>query len=411
MGPHLPVSQLSPDEQNRPIEALRLGMHVKRLLRKALGKLLDDRFVLPYVYFWARCVVWARRPMIVAVTGSVGKTTTTNMVAAVLAHPGAERVVGKAASTLDNMNNDIGVPLTILLYDRWLSGYPWEKLPVLCMMPLRALALATVARYPRVLVLECAAGTRTRLHRSIRLARPTIGVVTTIGPAHLDRFKTVEGVMREKSAVVRAIPPSGLVVLGDGHDYVSDLERASKALVVRVTGRGAELSQNIARAIGRHLQVPEEVISTALAQYQPAQRRLNRLQLGDLTVIDDSFNANPLSMKLGLDILADSATAGQRRVAILGLMAELGTESAAYHEDIGAYARSRSDLVVGVGDLARKYRPDHWFATSEECAAQVAGLLLPGDCVLVKGSASVKLRKVIERLAEAPRTIPASAPP
>jgi UDP-N-acetylmuramoyl-tripeptide--D-alanyl-D-alanine ligase len=344
--------------------------------------------------------------LIVAVTGSVGKTTTTSMIAAVLAHPAAERVVGKAAATSRNMNNDFGLPLTILRHDRWLSEYVGEKLVALCMLPWRALLLATIADYPRVLVLECAAGPRGHVRRSVRLARPTIGVVTAIGPAHLDRFKTVEGVMREKSAVVSAVPRSGLVVLGEGHDYVAQLAQLSRAPVVRVRGRGAELSRNIARTIGRHLELPENVINAALAQYRPAERRLDRLQLGDLTVIDDSYNANPLSMKLGLDVLADSAAAGQRRVAILGLMAELGDGSPGYHAEIGAYARTRSDFVVGVGDLARHYGPDRWFATSEECAAQIARLLAPGDCVLVKGSASVRMSAVVETLA---RSAPAAA--
>jgi UDP-N-acetylmuramoyl-tripeptide--D-alanyl-D-alanine ligase len=104
-------------------------------------------------------------------------------------------------------------------------------------------------------------------------------------------------------------------------------------------------------------------------------------------------------MSLALDTLAGETAAG-RRVAVLGTMAELGAESDAYHEQMGRQARAVASFIVGVGDGARLYRPDVWFENSEACAEHVSGLVKDTDCVLVKGSASVELGKVVARLRE-----------
>ncbi len=166
------------------------------------------------------------------------------------------------------MNNDAGLPLTILQHDRHLS-WRREDLLAMCLLPFRALALATSPRYPKLLVLEYAAGPKGHVHRLANLAPPRIAVVTTIGPAHLDRFKNLQGVVAEKSAPVRAVPPSGLVILGDDHPYVSTLEQETRASVLKIKGRGTELSQKIAFAIGRHLGISEEVMTSALRDYKP----------------------------------------------------------------------------------------------------------------------------------------------
>jgi UDP-N-acetylmuramoyl-tripeptide--D-alanyl-D-alanine ligase len=103
-------------------------------------------------------------------------------------------------------------------------------------------------------------------------------------------------------------------------------------------------------------------------------------------------------MRLGLDTLADTTRPGQRRVAVLGGMAELGDNSTRYHEEIGAYARSRADVVIGVGDLAKAYSPDHWFADSRACAEEILSILSSGDHVLIKGSGSARMKTVVAKL-------------
>jgi UDP-N-acetylmuramoyl-tripeptide--D-alanyl-D-alanine ligase len=238
----------------------------------------------------------------------------------------------------------------------------------------------------------------------VKVARPSIGVVTTIGPAHLDRLKTLQGVVHEKSAIVSSVPASGLVVLGSDHDYVTDLEAYAKGQVVKLPGRGADLARSIAQVVALHLGVPKQEIVAALAEVRAVHGRLNELRIGGKTVIDDSHNANPLSMRLGLDRLAEVARPGQRRIAFLGSMGELGDETAHYHQQIGAYAQQKANVVIGVGELARHYSPDHWFRDSDECARQIHGLVGAGDCVLVKGSASVHMDVLIEPLREHDRS-------
>ena len=377
-----------------------------------LERCLADHTLIPYVSFWARCVLSIRKPLIIAVTGSVGKTTTKEMIAAVLMHEDAKPVLGVVGKTPNNLNSLMGLPLTVLQYEVWRE--PWapkwdgtRKILSMGFLPLRAMALALSSRYPKILVLEYGTNTKGHIQRLCEIACPGIGIVTTVGPAHLERLKTLEGVMEEKSAVVRAVPPTGLVILGDNHDYVADMERKAQAPVIKLTGRGAELSQNIARAVGRHLKVPEKVIESALRDIKFPKGRLNRLELGYLTVIDDSYNANPLSMKLGLDTLAEVAAPGQRRVAVLGGMGELGEEGPRYHNEIGTYARGRADVVIGVGILAKHYNPDHWFDNSEVCALQLESLIRSGDCLLVKGSASFCMARVTKEL----REIAENAPP
>ena len=122
------------------------------------------------------------------------------------------------------------------------------------------------------------------------------------------------------------------------------------------------------------------------------------LELGALTVIDDAYNANPLSMRLGLDTLAEWATPGQRRVAILGAMAELGPDSPRFHLEIGAYARERADAVVGVGALAQHYGADRLYDTSAACAEQIPKLVRRGDIVFVKGAHSLEMPRVVNAL-------------
>jgi UDP-N-acetylmuramoyl-tripeptide--D-alanyl-D-alanine ligase len=117
-----------------------------------------------------------------------------------------------------------------------------------------------------------------------------------------------------------------------------------------------------------------------------------------VTLIDDAFNANPLSMKLALKTLRNAAAPGQRTVAVLGHMAELGTAAETYHQEIGTVAHTCADVVVGVGTLARHYDPKYWFESARACAEHLRNILRPRDVVLVKGSSSSQLYDVADRI-------------
>jgi UDP-N-acetylmuramoyl-tripeptide--D-alanyl-D-alanine ligase len=353
----------------------------------------------PYLSFWASRVLRAHNPRVVGITGSVGKTTTKDMIAAALMHPDAVAMVGRVWKTPGNMNNNVGVPLTVLGYKGWAeSAAGWLKL--LASVPFRSLRLVRSSDYAEVLVLEYAAGWDGSVPHLARLAPPTVAVVTAIGPSHLERFGTVDGVAEEKSALVKAVPASGLVVLGADTPGSANMARLSAAPVRLVPGRGRDLSAEAARIVARYFGVPDDVIERALSTAVQTARRLETIRVGSLTLIDDSFNANPLSMKFALDSLSQMAVVGERRVAVLGDMKELGVATAHYHDEIAEYARERADLVIGVGSSAKAYRGAHWFPNAKSCSAHVHELIRAGDCILVKGSHSVRLRRVVGRIKE-----------
>jgi UDP-N-acetylmuramoyl-tripeptide--D-alanyl-D-alanine ligase len=246
--------------------------------------------------------------------------------------------------------------------------------------------------------MEFGIGATSHFRRLVRIAPPALGVVTRIGAAHLELFKSIHGVVQEKGELVRAVPGSGLIVLASDHDHVAALEAMARAPVVKVPGGGVELSRQIARIVCRHLGVPDDVVDESLRSFRNPKGRLNVLRFSGLTLIDDSYNANPLSMALGLDTLADIGADGRRRVAVLGYMAELGDESGRYHEEVATHARRCSDLLIGVGAAAKLYQPDLWYATSAECAEAIDRLLRFDDCVLVKGSFAAQMELVSDRI-------------
>ena len=346
--------------------------------------------------FAAQRVLQRQQPLIVGVTGSVGKTSAKDAIAAVLAHPdalGAKNV----RKSLGNSNDFIGLPAAIL-------GLPASssisgRLRLLGRGIVEGWRQGRADMFPRVLVLEYATGTKySDIPALARLAPPTIAVVTTIGPAHLERFGTVEAIAEHKGALVRAVREDGLVVLGADTPHSAAMTVMSVAPVRLVPGRGRDLAHGIARVVGMHLGIRPDVIERALAELPATRGRLDVVETGSYTVIDDAYNASPLSMTLGLDTLAELARPGQRRVAVLGSMAELGSHSDDYHRQIASYARARADVIVAVGDLARRYAGDRWFPSSRACVAAIHELIKPGDIVLVKGSHSIGLDAVVAEL-------------
>ena len=350
-----------------------------------------------YFRFWARLVLRARRPRIVGITGSVGKTTTKEVIAATLAHPDARAVIGTVRKSPGNLNSRRAFPLVILGYDDR-PGWRGQVLRRMCSVPARALRLATFAAYPDVLVLEYAIGWGGDVAEQAAIAPPTVAVVTAIGPAHLEVFETVERIIEEKSPLVRAVPPSGLVILGQDNSHASAMDRYSRAPVVKVPGRGRTLSENAARAVAAYFGIPAAAVESALGEMRPIDGRLATRELESMTLIDDAYNANPLSMEFGLSVLPELAAPGQRKVAILGDMLELGPDAARYHREIAAHAHRAADVVVGVGTLAAEYQPHHWFATADECSDHLPDFIRRGDCVYLKGSHSMHLDRTASRL-------------
>jgi UDP-N-acetylmuramoyl-tripeptide--D-alanyl-D-alanine ligase len=370
-----------------------------------------------------RLAGWHRRRAtaeVVAVTGSNGKTTTKCMIEHVL----ATRFRGRGS--VKSFNNHIGLPLTLL----------------------------SAERTDQFLVVEIGSNAPGEVASLGRLAQPDIAVVTSIGHAHVGGLGGLSGVRAEKLSLFKTVRPGGLCVVplddvgGPAADWMGDRSSAritfgtSPEADVRVSDVRADLertrfrlndkydvvlpvpgphnARNAAAAFAacrRFRMEPEEVVA-ALASFQLPDGRLNRFSAGGITVIDDSYNANPTSMAAAVVTLA--SVTGGRRVFVAGDMRELGAESAAWHARVGEdIARSGIEFVVGVGSAcealirgAAAIDPPPLtahYSDAEQAGADLPGRLRPGDTVLVKGSRLVGLERLVRAIREQ-RVAEADAP-
>jgi len=340
----------------------------------------------PLAALQALATAWRRAlgARVVGITGSTGKTSTKDVLAGMLAPH------RRVAATRQNLNTEIGLPLTVL-------GAPPGT---------------------EVLVLEMAMRGAGQIAELARIAEPDVGLVTNVGPVHLEQLGSLEAIAAEKAALLRALPAGAtavvpaaaaagaallaehlrddlrVVTFGPGGDVedLGDVELEFSSAHMRTNALAALAA---ARALGVE---PRGRVAVALST-----GRGQRLDLpGPVVVVDDCYNANPMSMRAALDDLA--ATARGRRVAVLGDMLELGPDEARFHAEVGAHARERGvDVLVAVGPraagMAAPFGGDvRAVADAAEAAAVVPGLLRAGDTVLVKASRGVGLERVVEAL-------------
>jgi UDP-N-acetylmuramoyl-tripeptide--D-alanyl-D-alanine ligase len=322
---------------------------------------------------------------VVGITGSTGKTSTKDILAALCA-PAARTVANEA-----NFNNEIGVPLTLCRL---------EPDTEVCILELAMRGFGQIADL-------CA------------IARPDIGLVTNVGPVHLELVGSLDGVLRAKSELIAALPPGGTAIVpGEFPVEREDVEVVSLAEPDARTQDG----RTVVGGVSFNFTAPHQAANAAAALAVLDALGLPRPQRVDVEfsrwrgeelplaggglLINDAYNANPDSMRAALAHLA--ALAGnRRRVAVLGEMAELGPGGPGFHEEIGAEAeRQGVAALVAVGELARGYLEGgsgipvaQWAPDAESACAVVEGILQPGDCVLVKASRSVGLERVAEALA------------
>jgi len=324
---------------------------------------------------------------IVAITGSMGKTSTKDILAA-LSTRSAQTIAAEAS-----FNNEIGVPLTLCRLEE-----PTE----VCILELAMRGFGQIA--------ELAA-----------LARPQIGVVTNVGPVHLELVDSLDGVVRAKGELIAALPAGGTAIVPEDFPVARDdveVVRIGVPEASRVDGRtvvgGVSFNftaqhqvQNAATALAAldALDLPRpESVDVDFARWRGEERELP----GGGLLINDAYNANPVSMRAALAYLAERA-GDRRRVAILGDMAELGRTGPEYHRQVGAAASELGvDELLAVGELARGYLeggvPGHWAANVHDALRQVDELVRPGDAVLVKASRAVGLEAVAAALTQIPTT-------
>jgi len=322
---------------------------------------------------------------VVGITGSMGKTSTKDILAALCA-PSARTIAAEAS-----YNNEIGVPLT----------------------------LCRLEPDTEVCILELAMRGFGQIAHLCEIAQPEVGIITNVGPVHLELVDSVDGVRRAKGELITALPPGGTAIVPfdfpvdrDDIDVVrvapeSVQPAGERALVggVSFNFTARHQAQNAAAALAAldALGLPRpKSVEVDFSRWRGEEGELP----GGGLLINDAYNANPVSMRAALAYLAERAE-DRRRVAILGDMAELGRTGPDYHREVGeAAAELGVDELLAVGDLARGYLEGgvsgRWVANVHDALRQVDDVVRPGDAVLVKASRAVGLEAVAAALTKVP---------
>lgn len=344
---------------------------------------------------------------VIGITGSAGKTTTKEMVAAVL----GQRY--NVLKTVGSENNEIGVPRTLL----------------------------QLSSQHEAVVLELAARQEGDIRYLCSIAQPTLGVLLNIGTAHLEFFGSVEGVAKAKGELLEYLDES-LTALINADDRVvcREVQRTKGRLLTfgfqcesKFRGEGLILDQEgcghfllhnysidlqipgkhnaynalAAAAVGEELGVAPSQIQRALADFRPVSRRSEVVHQNGVTIINDSYNANPSSMAAALDLLAEMDAKGGRKIALLGDMLELGPQSPELHADVGRRAAEVVDVLLAVGPQSQHIvvaaqnaglaQACH-FVDNAEVVSHLSAQLKADDLMLVKASRGMGLWKVLEQL-------------
>jgi len=428
---------------------------MKSLLLKILKLILK---------FLAQMTIWRFQPQVIGITGSAGKTSAKEAIYAVLKN---HRRVRKSK---ENLNNELGMPLTIIgdwpndelkLVSR--DTPPGEKtvkkllfwLKVIFIAKLRFFFLKKSA-YPEILILEYAADRPGDIKYLLEIAKPYIGVITAIGeiPVHVEFFSGPEAVAKEKSKLIESLPVDGFAVLnfdneiamgtreqvrgrvitfgfGDGADLkIANFENRSEnnrpvgisfkieyggsfvpVVLKRSFGKAQAYAAAVAACVGLIYDLNlVEIFEALSANYQPAKGRMNLIDgIKNSYVIDDSYNASPLSMEEALNTIRDLPA--KRKIAVLGDMLELGKYSIEAHEAVGRLVGQIVNLLVTVGPRAKFVAeaaknsglPESQilsFDTAAEASSAVQDLMKQGDLILVKASRAVELERVVEEIRE-----------
>lgn len=339
---------------------------------------------------------------IVGITGSVGKTTTKELISSVL------QTEKKIIKTKGNFNNEIGLPLTLL-----------------------SLRSDTEAG-----VIEMGMSNFGEISRLTRCAAPQIAVISNIGESHIEYLGSKQGILKAKCEIFEGLPGGGTVILngddellyglkgkipfktiyygikndecdivaeniaGDGNGIAFTVD--GEEYFIAMHGVHNVLNALCAIAVGRCFDIPCSSVKEGLGAYRSDGIRQSITEKNGIRVITDCYNASPTSVKASLDVLCETAEGA--KIAVLGDMAELGEKSPEYHGEVGAYASEKGiDELVLIGKFAR-FTADkaencktHIFESNSEAEEYLKKILKPGDTVLFKGSRVMKLEELAEK--------------
>lgn len=407
-------------------------------------KSLLKRIVIILLTLEARLLLLRRRPKIIAITGSVGKTSTKDAIYAVIKKKVRTRKSEKS------FNSEIGVPLTILgLQNAWSNPYLWLK------NILEGIVIALFpGDYPEWLVLEIGVDRPGDIDHLASWIRPDIVVLTRLPevPVHVEFFDSPEAIIEEKKKLVDALKSDGIFIFNNDDEAVvrikdgvrqrsvgysryspspfatsgdkilyedgviSGLEFTlthgpESATVEVIDSLGVQNAYNYAAAaaVASVFEIPITEVAEALKDHIPPQGRMRIVKgIKETTIIDDSYNSSPVALERALQTLKEIRTKG-RKIAVLGDMMELGRFSVSEHEKIGKLVVGTADILVTIGirarDIAqgalemgmpethvRQYEDARW------AGKELENVLRSGDVVLVKGSQSIRGERVVEEI-------------
>ena len=401
----------------------------------------------------AKAYIERYHPQIIAVTGNVGKTSTKEAIAAVLSGHKKVRTSG------GNLNNEIGVPLTVLgdyteeYYKKGGTASFWLKVLAVGLAGL----LGRRKKYPEILLMEYGADKPGDIARLAASFKPHIALVTAVGeiPVHVEFFSGPEEVSEEKSELVKSLENSDFAILNFDDPMVLGMRDKTKAKVLtfgfgegamvktsnfdfRVGGNGEPLgtvfklhygesfvpvklngslgksqawSASAAAAVGLILGLNLVQITEALSHYRGPAGRLKILEgVKNSWIIDDTYNAAPASTRLALETLKELSA--KRKIAVLGDMLELGQYGIAAHREAGNFAGSFADILITVGpggkliadSAGNQFSKENIlnFKTSLEAGKKAQEIIQEGDLILVKGSQGMRMEKVVEEIMAEP---------
>lgn len=347
---------------------------------------------------------------VVGITGSVGKTSTKEMIASVL------KEKYNVHKTAGNFNNEIGLPLTIF----------------------------DIQKEHEIAVLEMGISDFGEMHRLGEIANPDICVITNIGLCHLENLGTRDGILKAKTEIFSHLHGNGTVILNadddklaqihevngkkpvwygksNGDAYATEIEPLgmegirmklhlkgeSKTVTIPIAGEHNIYNALAATCVGDVCGMPFEDICRGIEHVETIGGRSNLIQKNGITIIDDCYNANPVSMRASIDVLSQ---ASGRKIAVLGDMGELGKTEHTLHAEIGAYAAEKNiDYLLCVGELSKemvqaagavKNSPMYTahFDTQNDLLSYLSLLIKKGDTILVKASHFMQFTKIVEAL-------------
>lgn len=399
----------------------------------------------------AKLILFRHKPKIIVVTGSVGKTSTKDAVYKVFESKFNVR------QSLKSYNSELGVPLTVIGAEtgwgsplKWLKAI-WQGIKI----------IISRQNYPEILILEVGADRPGDIKAIRDWITPDIAIVTTLAetPVHVEFFESPEEVFKEKAELLKNLDSSRQAILNfddlevmkmkestganiltfgmsDGSDFCGydyniffrkeGRKSVPEGIEFKSKYKNQEIPVKILNALGKHQVYPAlaaiaagfifgislEDAAEALSLYSPPPGRLKLIKgLKETLILDDSYNSSPKAVQAALEVLAEIPAA--RKIAVLGDMLELGKHTITAHRDLGRFAAEKINLLVTVGVRAKffaegaaktgfKKRDIKSFSTSEEAASALERLITSGDLILIKGSQSIRMEKIVERLMAEP---------